>query len=159
MTSMLLVATSSRADDVKAFHGASCQPKTDDHDWDGADEWSVDQAGLQNYEEVRNGVAAIYICPLVRDRVSATNTLESVTIEGYNYEDTFACTLFSQTEDYGGATYDSHNQSTSGTGNVQLSSFSVATTNGTEGSYSLLCGLGYTDRIYQVHLRENNGVD
>jgi hypothetical protein len=150
----------SASGDTKAYHGAICRNAVQlgsgfDHQaWDN---------GFFNTDSS----SVFAVCPLIRDRVSATNTLTSVVVEGFNRIDhfdpgasDFTCTLVSQNEDALGSTLDTHRLTAPlGQGFKQLGPFSVDSSSGNEGSYALRCALDKDEGIYHVYVSENNGVD
>lgn len=115
------------------------------------------------YEELQgyDGPLAV-TCPLIRDRINSTGSLKRAYVEGRNVSNAnggaFECTLYSQTEDLGGSVLDFHTRSTASTGLVQLGPFSVATTSGNEGAYSMYCYLNPSDEIFHVFVEEDSGA-
>jgi hypothetical protein len=139
------------AADVKAINGAVCQPAG-----------SYDLTYL-HYDAVRGVVADATVqvaCPLIRDRINSTTSLNSVVVEFFSYNasgDDIECSLYAHTEDYGGSYVDFDSDSTNAFNGTQLT-FNVSSTNGNEGTYGLHCELGIWDEINHIHINEDSGA-
>lgn len=168
VTSLLFLAASfssvARAD-VKAFHGATCEP-TDYFDpasswpqWQNVPDVQFSWFGVMNLD---SGLRT-FGCPLLRDNIEATNNLNQVVVEITNDStgvDTISCTLFTQLEDRNLNVipnyYDYQEKSTTTTGHVQLVFDDIDTSPGDEGSYYLECSINQFDIIAHVHVNEQN---
>jgi hypothetical protein len=139
------------AADVKAINGAVCQPSQ-----------GFGQDDL-HYDAVRGVVADTTVqvaCPLIRDRINSSTSLNSVVVEFLSYNvsgDDIECALYAHTEDYGGSYIDYDSDSTNAYGGTQLT-FNVTSTNGNEGTYGLWCELGIYDEINHIHINENSAA-
>jgi hypothetical protein len=150
---LVLVMTpgSAHATDTKSFHGAACVGST-------VDDLVALEFGVDGVVNVAQSATAIVVCPLIRDHINSSSQIDSVAIEAYNASGSFSCYLWTQAEDIGGGVLSWDYKTTSSTGNVQLSNFTVETTPGNEGSYSVTCDLGPSDRLYHIYLSET-GTD
>jgi hypothetical protein len=139
------------AADIKAINGAVCQPSQGFSDAD------------LHYDAVRGVVAETTVqvaCPLIRDRINSTTSLNSVTVEYQSYNvsgDDIECALYAHNEDPAGSYVDFDTASTNGSGGVQLS-FSVASSSGNEGTYGLWCELGIFDEINHIQINEDSAA-
>jgi hypothetical protein len=139
------------AANVKAFHGATCLKSN--IGTGGTVYPSVDGA-------VSSGSDNDVVCPLVRDRINATNNLTTTAVELYKTSSSATwCWLYTQKEDGGGFVHDYASGTVTGTGFQQINFSGVGTSNGNEGSYSVKCQLVDGDTVLHVYIYEDNGVD
>jgi hypothetical protein len=137
--------------DIKSFHGAMCQP--------------IIPFNVENiYPNAIDGVVAVngyghVICPLMRDRINSSTSLNSVVAEVFiPTGGEVDCTIYSQTEDGSAGDFvDSYNDSSTTPGETQLS-FSLDSSSGNEGTYALWCYMTQDSQIHHVHTSEDNGA-
>jgi hypothetical protein len=142
------------AADVKAIHGAVCQPSGPFFDLSNVDHSAVFGAIAQTDN-------VDVACPLVRDRINSSTSLSSAAVEFFNSTASTtnpSCLLFAQVEDTSGSYIDFESASTTTTGFTQLNFTGLTTTNGNEGSYGLQCTMGLSDQLYHINLNENNAA-
>jgi hypothetical protein len=139
------------AADVKAIHGAVCQP---------AEGYDLGDLHYNVVWGVVGDANVNVVCPLVRDRINSSTSLNSVVAEVFNYTgsgNNFQCTLYAQVEDSAGSYIDFDTESTSTSGFAQLT-FGVTSTSGNEGTYGLECSMGVDDEIVHIHINEDSGA-
>jgi hypothetical protein len=155
----VVAVTNDVSADSKAFHGAFCQI-------DGFSETVpsgfYDGEGFMMLGSSSTDVGVV-TCPLIRDRIGSSTSLANVYVEGRNVVNTvadpaFTCVLNSQQEDTKGTVLDSHTLSKTTIGNVQLGGFTVDSTSGNEGAYSLDCLTHHQEQVYHVLLNENDAA-
>lgn len=154
----IALAASTVSADYKAYHGAVCQSYTGSSAMATAYSYEGATASSSDADDV-----GMVTCPLVRDRINSASSLTAVYVEARNQANNpglseFICQLNSQTEDIGGSSVDYHTLYTATTGNVQLGPFSVETSNGNEGSYSVDCYMTPGDKVYHILVNESNSA-
>lgn len=152
---LLCAASSVSAADRKAYHAARCLFNINF-------DYGLSRSSI-------TGVTAIgdtqVNCPLIRDRLETSNSLNNVEVEGYNNGGDYWCGLFSQTEDGssgGQLDYDSFHVTTTGRLSRSLSVDSTSgTTGGNEGTYTVACILPSGSSVYHIYVSEDDvaGVD
>lgn len=167
-TSLLLVTASISSvagADVKAYHGAICEP-TDYFDpasswpyWQNVPNVQFSWFGAMNLDDQFR----TFGCPLLRDNINVTNNINEVFVEITNDStgvDNIGCVLFTQLEDRNLNVipnyYDYQEKSTTAIGLVQLVFNDIDTSPGNEGSYYLECTINRFDRIAHIHVNEQN---
>lgn len=139
------------AADVKSIHGGVCQAV------------QLFGSGTANPDAV-NGFtvatdAAYVVCPLMRDRINSSSSLDSVVAEVYIPSSGYIlCNFYSQTEDGSAGGYvdiDTVERYTSGEGQM---TFSVTSSSGNEGSYGLFCDMSSGSQIHHFYINESDSA-
>ena len=143
------VARTSAASNIKSYHGAIC---TSQYEY-------LDNTVFKYEIGIVNGDPdnVFVICPLIRDQQWSSSQVQNAYVETYNFwgGSTLSCWFVTQNEDSEGTLLDFDLITTDGGGFQQLGPFSVETSYGNEGSYSLYCELGSFDAIYHIWVTEN----
>jgi hypothetical protein len=137
--------------DTKSIHAAICK--------DGGGVGSIGYSASEGITGT-GGAQNFVTCPLIRDRVNSSTSLDSVVVEVYIPSGgSIECTLYSQDEDGNlGGVVDSDYQERSTQGIGQLT-FNVASSSGNEGTYGLFCDLSNSVSVYHIYMNENTATD
>jgi hypothetical protein len=134
------------ANDTKTFHGAICRGLPGSN------------VGALDFGASCDGANCAAVCPLIRDLVSDTDTLEHIVVEVRNANaDSLSCSAITQSEDISGSILDIENQGIVVAGEQQFTFTGLDASSGDEGSYVVQCGtMRLGDRIYHLSVFETN---